>query len=259
MVGDLPQEGLQRAALLHADGVFVERLGEGDAAAPRKAVLARGDEHQPVGAEVDGVQAQRVHLARDDADVGAPVAHAARDLSIRFFLKVDVDARVGGQEAGQDFGQEVGHRRGVGEHAQVAAQAAAVLEQVGAQLVGLVQHQPGVVQEGLARRQQAHAAGLALQQLQAGLGLERLDARAGRGQRQVLALGRPREVAEFGRGHEQAQVGEVEEHGAMVVKPSEFQKPGFRNRRLRRRGGQKTMRPWRHTTPPPPCGFAPRR
>src|SRR5690606_39901909 len=34
---------------------------------------------------------------------------------------------------------------------------------------------------------------------------------------------------------------------------------GFRNRRLRRRGRQQTMRPWRHTTPPPPCGFAPRR
>lgn len=40
VLGDLRQEGVQRAALLHADRVFVQRLGEGDAAAAREAVLA---------------------------------------------------------------------------------------------------------------------------------------------------------------------------------------------------------------------------
>ncbi len=83
-------------------------------------MLARSDPHQPVGAEADRLQALRIDAARDDADVGAAVEHAARDPSIRFFLKVDVDARVAREEARQYLGQETGHRRGVGEHAQVA-------------------------------------------------------------------------------------------------------------------------------------------
>ena len=208
---------MQRAALLHADGVLVQRLGKGDAAAPREAVLARGHEHQPVGTEVDRLQPQRVDAPGDDADVGAAVEHAVRDLGVRFFLKVDVDPRVPGQEAGQDLGHEIADRRGVGEHPQMTAQALAVLGQFGTQLPGLVQHQPRVVEKGLARRQQAHAARFARQQRQPGLRLQRLDARAGCGQRQVLAFGRAREAAQLRRGDEKTQVGQVEMHGCILA------------------------------------------
>lgn len=121
---------------------------------------------------------------------------------------------MGGQEGGQQFGQEVGHRRGVGEHPQMAAQTAAVGQQFVAQAIGLVQHQPGVVQKGLALRQQPHAARLLREQRQAALRFQRLDARARRGQRQVLPFGCPREVAQLGRSDEQPQVVHVEMHVA---------------------------------------------
>ena len=61
----------------------------------------------------------------------------------------------------------------------MAAQAGAVFLQLGLQLLGLLQHGPGVEQEGLARRRQAHAASLSNQQRHADLFLHRLDARAG--------------------------------------------------------------------------------
>ena len=153
----------------------------------------------------------------DDADVGAAVEHAVRDLCVRFFLKVDVDPRMARQEARQDLGHEVADRGGVGEHPQMAAQAAAVFGQFGTQLAGLVQHQPRVVEKGLARRQQAHAARFARQQRNARLRLQRLDAGAGRGQRQVLALGRAREAAELGGGDEEAQIRQVELHGSGIL------------------------------------------
>ena len=108
-------------------------------------------------------------LAGDDADVGAAVDHAARDQSVRFFLKVDVDLRMGCQEARQDLGQEIADRGGVGEHAQVAAQAAAVFAQFAAHLLGLGKHQARVVQHRFARRQQAHAARFSRQQRHLGI------------------------------------------------------------------------------------------
>ena len=92
----LRKKGLQRAALLHADGVFVQCFGKGNFLAARKTVVFGSDQHQAVGTEVNRLQAQGIDLAGDDADVGAPVEHTAGDISIRFFLKVDIDLRVAG-------------------------------------------------------------------------------------------------------------------------------------------------------------------
>ena len=83
---------------------------------------------------------------------------------------------------------------------QVATQAAAVFLQLGAQLLGLAQHAARVVQEGVARRRQAHAACLAVQQRQAG---QRAHQGAGQG-------------AFLGGAHEQAQVGQVELQAALL-------------------------------------------
>ena len=59
------------------------------------------------------LQAQGVDLAGHDADVGASVEHATRNFRVGFFLKIDVDIRIGRQKARQDFRQKIGHCGGV--------------------------------------------------------------------------------------------------------------------------------------------------
>ena len=171
-----------------------------------------GYQYQPIGAEMQGLQAQRVDLTRHDADVGAPVKHAAGNFSIRFFLKVDIYTRVAGKKTRQDFGQKIRHRRGICKHPDVTAQAAAIFLQIGAQLLGLPQHTARVVQKGFAGRTQAHAAGFAVKQWQAGLRFQRLDARTRGGQREMLPGGGARQIAFFGGEDEKTQVSEVKMH-----------------------------------------------
>ena len=126
-----------------------------------------------------------VHLARNDPQIGTPFADVMRNVGIGALLQVDADVRVRDQVGRQDVGHELRHRRGVGEHAHVAAQAGTVLLQIGLQLARLLQHGARMVQKSLAWRRQPHPASLSNQQRHAGLLLQRLDARAGGRQREV--------------------------------------------------------------------------
>jgi hypothetical protein len=146
-------------------------------------------------------------------DVGASLEHAAGDVGVGLFLQLDVDARVAGEHPGQDRRQDVGHGGGVGEDAQVPAQAAAVFLEVGAQVLDLPKDGAGMMEKGLARRREPHPARLAHQQGQARLLLDAADAGAGRGEREMLAGRCPGQLALLGDGREQPQVGQVELHG----------------------------------------------
>ncbi len=188
LLADLVQKGLQRAVAVHADKVLVQHLGKRDLLVAAPGGCVGGDQHQAVGAEVQAGQAVGVHLAGDDAQVRPAFADVVRNVGIGAFLQVHADVRVLHQVGGQDVGHELRHRRGVGKDAHMAAQAGAVFLQIGLQLAGLLQHGAGMVQEGLARRRQAHSASLSNQQRHASLFLQRLDARAGRRQRQMRLL-----------------------------------------------------------------------
>lgn len=95
----------------------------------------------------------------------------------------------------------------------MARQAGAVLTQVAAQLLHLLQHQPRVVQQGVACRRGLHAALRAQQQGHAQRVFHAAYALAGRGQRHVAALGTTGDGAGLVHVHEQPQVGQVKAHG----------------------------------------------
>ena len=86
------------------------------------------------------------------------------------------------------------------------------------QLRGLPQHAARVVQEGFARRRQAHAACFTIEQWQASLCFKCLDAGAGGGQRQVLPGAGAGEVTFIGGEDKKAQVREVEMHQDMLAR-----------------------------------------
>ena len=191
-------------------------------------MVLRGDQHQAVGAEMNGLQAQGVHGPRHNAQVGSTVQDAACDFSIRFFLKVHIDLGVFRQKRWQDFRQKIGHRRGVGENPDMAPQAGAIFLQVAAQLVCLPQHAACVVKKGFAGRRQANAARFPVKKRHARVAFQSLDAAARRRQRQVLTRGGAGQVAFFGGAHKQAQIGQVKFHDRMVTgkrEPSKKQKP----------------------------------
>ena len=199
--------------MLHAHRVFVQRFSKRDGRAAGKAVRPGCGQHQRVSAEMNRLQTQCVDLARHDANVGPAVQHPARNFSVRFFLKVDIDAGVGVQEVGQNFRQKICHGGGVGKHPDMAPQAAAVLPHVGAQLFGLAQHALGVVQKCFACRGQAHAACFAVQQGHPRLLFQALDPGTGRCEGQVAPGGRPRQVAGLRRHDKKAQISQVKVHG----------------------------------------------
>ena len=178
LLDDAVEKAVDGAAFMHAHMVFVERVGKGDAPALGEAVLFGRHEHQSVGAEMDELQAFGFDIAGHDADVGAAVAHRAHDLGIGAFLQIHIHVGVLGQKAREHFGHEVGHGGGVGKHAHMAAQAAAVFVEVALQALGLLQHDACMVQKRFAGRGEAHAARFAVKQLQLGLVFERFDARA---------------------------------------------------------------------------------
>jgi hypothetical protein len=143
--------------------------------------------------------------------IGAQQIH---DVAAEPLAQVDVHIRMRGQVAAQHRRQELGDRGGAGEDAQVALHALRVLLQITAQVLDLVQHQPRMVGEGLARRRERHALAAAVQQLRADPLLQVLDAHARRRQRHVRALGPARETVGLGDVDEEAQVDQVEVHGA---------------------------------------------
>ena len=151
----LGEKALQRARAVEADEIVVEHLGEADFRAARERMVARHHEHEAVAAERIGLERAGVDGAGDDAEVGDAFGDQADDLVAQPLFEIDADIRMRGQERAQRLGQEFGQRVGVGQHPDLAGEAAAIGAEVLAQTLGLPQDRARMLQQraaGLGRR-----------------------------------------------------------------------------------------------------------
>src|SRR3569623_1843536 len=94
--------------------------------------------------------------------------------------------------------QMLGRSRRVGQDVDVPPHAAGIGRSLAAHLGHLMQHQPGMLEQPLARRRQLHAEALPLQQRDAEPLFQLPDPRAGGGKRQSSAAGSAGDVASRG-------------------------------------------------------------
>ena len=89
----------------------------------------RHHEHKTVTAERISLERAGIDRAGDDADVGDVLGKETDDFVAQAFFQIDADVRVRGEERAQRFRQEFGQGVGVGEHANLAGEPAAVSAQ----------------------------------------------------------------------------------------------------------------------------------
>ena len=145
-----------------------------------------------------------------------PSAIRPDDLVAQPFLEIDADIGMRGQERAQRLGQEFGQRIGVGEHPDLAGEAAGIGAEVLAQPLGLAQDRARMLQQGAAGLGRGHALTSAHQQRRAQRLLHVADAGGGRGQREMRALRPAGDAAGLDHVAKQAQIGEVESHVGRV-------------------------------------------
>ena len=151
-------------------------------------MVARDHQHEPILAEGIGFQRAGIDGAGDDAEIGDPFGDQADDLVAQPLLEVDADIGMRRQERAQRLGQELGQRIGVGEHPDLAGEAARIGAEVLAQPLGLAQDRARMLQQRAAGLGRRHALTSAHQQRRAQRLLHVADARGGGGQREMGAL-----------------------------------------------------------------------
>ena len=125
---------------------MVEHLCEGDLRALGERVVARDHQHEAVLAERIGLERARIDGAGNDAEIADAFGDQADDLVAEPFLQVDADMRVSGEKRAQRLRQEFGERIGVGEHPDLAGEAARIGAEVLAQALDLAQNRARVLQ-----------------------------------------------------------------------------------------------------------------
>ena len=210
--GLVRQEALERACAVETDEVVVQHVREGNLRTFRERMIAGDDQHEPVLAKGIGFERARVDGGGDDAEIGHPFGDEPDDLVAQPFLEVDADIGVRGQERAQRLGQEFGQGIGVGEHPDLAGEAAGIGAEVLAQPLGLAQDRARMLQQGAAGLGRGHALTSAHQQRRAQCLLHVADSGGGRGQREMRALRPAGDAAGLDHVTKQAQIDEVETH-----------------------------------------------
>ena len=212
----VPHEMLvQRTVAGEADEVAAQRLDERQPLVAGQGMAGRDHEHEAVGAEGIGLQSRDIGVVGRDTEVGQALRHRLRHGDARPLVEIHVDVRMGDQEAGEELGQEFHGRRRVRHQADVALQPMRVLAEVAPQPFHLPHHQPGMMQQGRARRRGPYAAPAALQKRHADLLLHAAHASAGGRQGKPGARATCRDAACLDHEQEQTKVGQVEMHVAM--------------------------------------------
>ncbi len=85
--GNLAQKSLQGAVAVHADKALVQHVRKVQGSHGLPARLVGGDQHQTVGAEVQAGEAVRIHLARDDAQIGPAFTDVRSNHRVRTLFK----------------------------------------------------------------------------------------------------------------------------------------------------------------------------
>ena len=150
-----------------------------------------------------------------------PFGDQADNLVAQTLFEIDADIRVSGQKGAQGLRQELGQRIGVGQNADLAAQAAAISGEIFVQPLGLTQDGAGMLQQGppgLGRGDAAPAAG---QERDAQRLLHVADARRGRRQRQIRTLRAVGDAAGLDHVSKQTEIGQIETHDAAFAKRSQ--------------------------------------
>lgn len=148
-----------------------------------------------------------------EAEIGGTGGDRGCNICALALLDVDRDVAMLAQEARQRLRQMLRQPRRVDEKMHARAHAAGKAGEIAAHGVDLVNDDPRMIEQALARRGQLHAAPPALEQRDAERILEPFDARAGRGQGQMRPLGAAGDAALVGDGDEELEVDEVEAHG----------------------------------------------
>ena len=187
----------------------VERHG----VAAREDVVGRHDGGQRAAVVVAGGEARVGAGPDEDADVGAPFGHGLHHVGAGLVLQAHADARVGAREGGEVGRQAFGDRAGVGDHAQVALDAARELDDLALERVQRRVERADVAHQRAAGLGQVDAAGAAIEQADAQARLEVGQPLAGGRERQVLAFGPSRDAARLGDGEDEIEGDEIEAHG----------------------------------------------
>ena len=110
-------------------------------------MLRCDDQHEAVGAERQGFETGHLYRAGDDADIRSAVGDRGDDLVAEPLLQVDIDLRMRGEKVAERLGQEFRQRVGIGHQADLALDALGILRQIAMHSLGLLQQQPGVMDE----------------------------------------------------------------------------------------------------------------
>lgn len=211
--GRLQHQLVCRGAHVQADDVEVEQGVERHRVSAREDVVGGHDGGQGAAAVVARGQAGVGAGPDEDADVGSPFGHRLHHVGARHVFQAHADARVRAREGGEIGRQAFGDGAGVGDHAQVALDAARELHHLALERMQRGVERADVAHQRAAGLGEVDAARAAIEQAHAQAGLEVGQALAGRRQRQVLALGASRDAAGLGDGEDEVERDEIEAHG----------------------------------------------
>jgi hypothetical protein len=175
-------------------------------------MIACDHQHEPILAKGIGFQRACIDGGGDDAEICNTFGKEPHDLVAQPFLEIDADIGMCRQERAQGLGQELGQGIGVGEHPDLAGEAARIGAEILAQPLGLAQDRARMLQQGAAGLGRGHALTSAHQQRRAQCLLHVADSGGGRGQREMRALRPAGDAAGLDHVTKQAQIDEVETH-----------------------------------------------
>ena len=127
-------------------------------------------------------------------------------------LEIDVDAGMRDQKRRQHVGQEVVERGGIGQQPHPCLHPGRVLVELAVHALGLLEHEPGVMEQGAAGGRGGDAPPAAREQARAEAVLHAAQARAGRSQRQMRTRRAAGDRSGVEHVYEQLQVDQIETH-----------------------------------------------
>ena len=183
---------------MQANKGLVEDFGKINRFPPGQQMLGRNHQHQPVTPVRLGFQPAQTGFGRHHANFHQPGRNRLNNRRARLFFQIDPEARVLTQEIAKIFRQETVDRIGVGEHGDLAIQAAGVGRQIGVHLFELGEDLAGMAEQGFTGRGRGQAARVTGKERHAERRLKLGQTMAGRGRREMNARRSPGQAAAVG-------------------------------------------------------------
>jgi len=211
--GVLGDVQLQRGRLGQADEVVAGHLLKVDLPPAGERPAPRRHQRQPVRSKHEPLDSVGQRVFRGETEIGGAARDRRGDVGAFTLLDVDTDIRIVTQERGERFRKMLRQPYGVGEQMDARPDTTGEAREIATHGVDIVQDQPRMIEQALARGGQGDPAAATREQRNPERILESLDPLARRRQREMGAVGAAGDAARVGDGHEKLEVDQIETHG----------------------------------------------